>query len=272
MNVPRTLDGRCASLLLAGGALNGLAYRIVEACKDGGSDAPLDFFGVSPFEFLVGAVAARLLWSAEPVFRGPYPMAAVALYMVAMLWPSSLVAWLLTTALAAALVLGARGPARSGALLFAALGAWEIWSAVLEPAAAKGLLALDADVVARILSTLREDVVRLGNVVGAADGHRIVVLVGCSTAHFLPLALLGAAALLLVRREPFSTKTVLGLGVLAATLGAMNLTRLTLMAWSDDAYRFVHGPSGAMIFDALTSALIVFSVLVIPTRGSGARG
>ncbi len=261
-----TLDGRFASLLLSGGALNGLVYRVVETARDNGSDAPFDFYGVSPFELLVAGVAIRLLWSQSSIFEGPVAWAAAAATMIGMLWPSSLVAWLLTTALASVLALGARSAARSGALLFAALGAWEIWSAILEPVAAASLLALDADAVARLLSSLREGVVRIGNVVGAPEGHRIVVLVGCSTAHFLPLALLGAAALLLVRRERFGVPAIFGLAGLAVALAAMNLTRLTLMAWSADFYHFVHGSSGATIFDALTSLLILSAVLALPTE------
>jgi hypothetical protein len=261
-----TLDGRFASLLLVGGALNGLVYRVIEASKDMGSDAPFDFFGVSPFELLVAGVAIRLLWDEKPIFTGAFAWAAVALTMIGMLWPSSLAAWILTAALASMLALGARGSVRSGALLFAALGAWEIWTAVIEPMAAANLLALDADAVARLLSTVREDVVRIGNVVGAPDGHRIVVLVGCSTAHFLPLALLGATALLLVRGERVGPPAIVGLAGLAVALAAMNLTRLTLMAWSPDLYHFVHGSSGATIFDALASLLILSAVLALPTK------
>ncbi|RBP16089.1 hypothetical protein DFR50_10651 [Roseiarcus fermentans] len=266
MNTTLAFDGRFASLLLAGGALNGSVFRVLEAGKDLGSDAPFDFYGISPFELLVAGVAVRLLWSRERVFVGAFALGGVALTMAAMLWPSSLVAWLLTTALACLLALGSRGAMRSGALLFAALGAWEAWSAVLEPVVSGSLLALDAGAVARFLSILRDDVVRIGNVVGAPEGHRIVVLVGCSTAHFLPLPMLGAAALLLVRGERVGLPAVLGLAALAIALVAMNVTRLTLMAWSADLYHFVHGASGATIFDALTSLAILSAALALPTE------
>ena len=37
-------EGPITALLLAGGAANGLAYRMIDAGKDRGSDAPLEFF------------------------------------------------------------------------------------------------------------------------------------------------------------------------------------------------------------------------------------
>jgi len=252
-----SLDGRFVALLLAGGALNGLVYRVVEAGKEQGFGASFDVLGVSPFEVLVAGIAVRLAWSDEPILDGAAASSGTALFMTAMLWPSSLVAWILTAALPCAVAIGAHGPCRSGALLFAALGAWEIWSAVLEPVTAANLLALDAGGVARVLPVFRENVIQFGNVVGAAGGHQIVVLVACSTAHFLPLALLGAVALLLVRGERIGPAAVVGLMGLAVALAALNLGRLTLMAWSADVYHFVHGSSGAMFFDAMTSLMVV---------------
>ena len=239
---------------------------MVEAGKRDGTDAPFEFMGVSPFELLVGGVAVRLLWSRGPIASGTFAWIGVALFMAAILWPSSLVAWLLTAALAFALILVLRGYARSGALLFAGLAAWEVWNAVLEPAAAGGLLALDANAVAGVLSALRDGVMRSGNVVGAPEGHRIVILMGCSTAHFLPLSILGAAALLLVRGERLGRAAFLGLAALAIALVAMNVTRLSLLAWSADLYHVVHGPTGATIFDTVASLMIVTAALVIPTR------
>ena len=268
MNPAQFLDGRVASLLLAGGMLNGLAYRLVEEWRADGLDAPSEFFSVSPFELLVAGVGIRLLWAAGP-FVGKVGGAATALYMLLMLWPSSLIAWLLVTALATGMAFRLRGPARSGAVLFAALGAWEVWSAVLEPMAAGSILSLDAGIVAALLSAVRENVFRIGNVVGAADGHRIVVIVGCSTAHILPLAVLGASGLVLIRGERLGLAAIAGLAGLAVALAAMNLCRLTLMAWSADLYHIVHSSTGAMVFDALTSHAVVAAALAIPTLRTG---
>ncbi len=261
----RFLDGRLAALLLAGGTLNGLTFRIVEVFKNDGVNAGFDFFGVSPFEILIAGVAARLLWTAGPI-SSRIGAAAVVAYMLLMLWPSSLVAWMLVTGLALALTPGARGPARSGAALFAALGALEVWSASIEPMASRSLLVLDARVVASVLSWVRDGIIHIGNVVGAVDGHRIVVLVGCSTAHFLPLALLGAAALLLARDGRLSVWGYLGLAGLAVVLIATNIIRLSLMAWSEAFYHFVHGPTGSLVFDTFTCVLIVAVALAIPQR------
>ena len=141
--------------------------------------------------------------------------------------------------------------------MFALLAAWEVWSAFFEPMAAESLVSLDATAVTTLLSLVRDGDVRVGNVVGVTEGHKIVILLACSTAHFAPLALLGAAALVLGRGARLSLSLAGGLVGLAIVLLGLNLTRLTLMAWSADLYHRVHGPSGAIAFDGLTTLLIV---------------
>jgi hypothetical protein len=252
------------ALLLVGGAANGFVYRIIEAGKDQGSEAPLEVFGVSPLEILVIGVAAHLVWSAGPKIRLSMGL-SVGIFAAAMLWPSSLLSWILVGGLAAIVAFSVRGPGRSGALLFVALAAWEIWSSVLEPMASY-LLAIDAGGVAGLLSAFREDAVSAGNVVGAAGGHQIVVLMGCSTGHYVPLPMIAAIALFFVRKGPLGLAAIAGLAGLGLALVTINVVRLTLMAWSAELYSFVHGSSGALIFDALTCLLIVSVVLVIPAK------
>ena len=257
-------DGRLAAVLLAGGALNGVVYRVVEAFKHPGGEAPFEFLGISPFELLVVTVAAQLLWQSGPMAFGRWGAACVVACMALIWWPSSLISWPLTGALAGIVLVQARGRARAGAILFAALAAWEVWSAILEPLAANSLVDSDALFVAGLLSVVREGVVHAGNIVGAAGGHRIVILDGCSTAHFVPLAILGASALLFARGVRMSVSLVGVVVALAVALVAMNLVRLSLMAWSADLYALVHGSTGAVAFDTLASLLVVVASFGVP--------
>ena len=124
------LDGRIASFLLAAGAANGLVFRVVEAWKEQGADAAFGFFGVSPIELVVIGVAAKLLFEARNLSGGASANAAAALFALCVVWPSSLLAWPLTASFALFAALRTWGPARAGALLFAALAFWEVWSTV----------------------------------------------------------------------------------------------------------------------------------------------
>ena len=261
-----TLDGRIASLLLAAEAANGLVFRVVEAWKEQGADAAFGFFGVSPIELVVIGVAAKLLFEAGNLGGGASANVAAALFALGVVWPSSLLAWPLTASFALFAALGTRGPARAGALVFAALAVWEIWSTVVEPTVSKWLLPLDAGAVARLLSFFRDGVVQYGNVVGQGAGHQIVILVGCSTAHLVPLAVLGATALMLVRLDRLTGASVARIVGLALALGIANLARLTLMAVSSDAYLVIHNGAGPMAFDALNTMLIVAAAQLVPAR------
>ena len=260
------LDGRIASFLLAAGAANGLVFRVVEAWKEQGADAAFGFFGVSPIELVVIGVAAKLLFEARNLSGGASANAAAALFAPCVVWSSSLIAWPLTASFALFATLRTWGPARAGALLFAALAFWEIWSAVAEPTVSKSLLALDARAVARLLSFFRDGVVHHGNVVGQNGGHQIVILVGCSTAHLVPLAVLGATALMLFRLDRLTGAATAWIVGLALALAIVNLARLTLMALSSDAYLVIHGSAGAMAFDALSVMLIVAAAQLVPAR------
>jgi hypothetical protein len=260
----QTFDGRSAAILLVGGALNGVVYRVVEAAKDRGAEAPFDFFGVSPFELLIVAVAVHLLWNSGALASSRWAAVGVVACVALMGWPSSLISWPLTGAMAGIVAIQARGRSRTGAILFAALAAWEVWNATLEPLATSSLVDSDAIFVAGLLSIVRDGVVRAGNIVGAAGGHRIVILDGCSTAHFAPLAILGASALLLGRGARVSVSFVSAVAALAVTLVAMNLVRLSLMAWSADLYPFVHGPTGAVAFDTLATLLVLATSFGLP--------
>ena len=195
------LDGRIASFLLAAGAANGLVFRVVDSCKEQGADAAFGFFGVSPIELVVIGVAAKLLSQARNLGGGASANAAAALFALGVLWPSSLLAWSLTALFALFVALRTWGPARAGALLFAALAFWEVWGAVAEPTVSKWLLALDANAVARLLSFSRRRR-SLRQRRRTKRGPPIVILVGCSTAHLVPLAILGATALILFRLRP----------------------------------------------------------------------
>ena len=256
--------GAVAALLLTGGCLNGLAFRVVTAWKTDGAEAALGLFGVSPIEILVMAIATRLMLAGGDRLSPATTRTAALLFALPVLWPSSSAAWVSVGLYAVFIAASASGRARSAALLFAGLAVQALWASLGEPIAGKIVLPLDAAIVAGALSLVRSGVVQLGNVVGDVDGHRIVVLVGCSSVHALPLALLGWAALCLEGHAALPAGAWRAASLLAVGLIALNLGRLVIMAWSADAYALAHGPWGGLAYDTA-------SILAILTAAAATR-
>ncbi len=256
-DTPRMAAGAVAALLLTGGCLNGLAFRVIAAWKTDGAEAALGLFGVSPIEVLVMAIAGRLMLGGGDRLSPATTRAAALLFALPVMWPSSSAAWVSVGLYAVFIAATSSGGARSAALLFAGLAAHALWASLGEPIAGKIILPLDAAAVGSVLSLVRSGVVQLGNVVGDMDGHRIVVLVGCSSVHALPLALLGWAALGLEGHASLPAGAWREAALLAAFLIALNLARLVIMAWSAEAYALAHGPWGGLAYDTVSTLAIL---------------
>lgn len=254
---PRIDAGAVTALLLVGGCLNGLAFRIIAAWKTDGAEAALGLFDVSPIEILVMVIAGRLMLAGGDRLSPATTRGAALLFALPVLWPSSSAAWICVGLYAAFIAASSSAAARFAALLFAGLAAHALWSSLGEPIAGNIILPLDAAAVGGVLSLVRSGVAQLGNVVGDMDGHRIVVLVGCSSVHALPLALLGWAALSLEGRASLPAGAWREAALLAAFLVVFNLGRLAIMAWSAEAYTLAHGLWGGLAFDTVSTLAIL---------------
>ena len=234
-------------LLLIGGWLHGLAAGLAWSWRDSVDSDLAQAFGVSPMELLIAAIAALGLYRGGGTERlGPPALGFVLLLLV----PSSLAAHGALILFGLWVAIGTTGQTRASALLFAGLGACGLWGALDEQIMGDWPLRADAALTQGLLQTVMPGIERIGNVVGVAGGHRIVILVGCSTAYGLPLVLLGLTALSLRdgRLPPRFGRAALGL---AALYAAANLLRLSFLGVSDESYRLGHGPYGEMLFDAL---------------------
>jgi hypothetical protein len=248
---------RVVAALLVMGSLNGFAFRVIAAWRGQGIGSAVELFGTSPFEIVVAGIAARMLLHGDgDVSRAALGVPAY-LFCLVILWPSSSAAWIAVALYGATIAFGASGAARNGALLFSALAVCALWAAIGEPIAGTIILTGDAAAVAWVMSWFRDAIVHTGNIVGDPNGHRIIVLTACSSFHVMPLALLSWAALYLDSapvRFFAAWPEALGLAVI---LVALNLARLTLMAWSPSIYANVHGLTGAIAFDLLATLAVV---------------
>jgi len=250
LSLRRLAAGPSPDLLICLAACaNGLAARVVEDLR---APSPSLLLGLSPFEGLAVFCAARLLTQGQGEEAARIsPVHGLA--ALAMLAPSAAGAWAVLFAFAGWRALRVRGTAQAGFALFCAFALAQAWGAIGFKMVSGPLLALDAALAAQVLAFLGMAPRVMGNVIEAAGGHSIVVLVTCATLHRLPLALVAALAL----AAPASLRDCVRICTLAAAgYCAFNLVRLTLMGLSPAHYAFMHEGAGASFYDAAQTMLV----------------
>lgn len=251
-NLRAMVDGLSRHAVLAillTGWLHSAASRLPDIWGTGADAGPAG--PVGPLELLILAIAiAGTLQVPVAIGLGRAAFAAAAVLLL----PSTLSAEAATLVFAVWAARQTQGQARAGVLLFAGLAACGLWWIVGERIIGAGMLNVDAMAVQAVLGSLVPDIERVGNVVGIANGHRIVVFAGCSTLNALPLIVLGVTALSLRqgRLTPTFWRRVLAVSAIYAVA---NLLRLTLLATSAQLYHVGHGPWGMMTFDAVATLL-----------------
>lgn len=240
--------------LLVGGSINGFAVRIMESWHQNGAEAL--FFGISPFELITLFIAAGLT-TQHSTNASPRIGWLEALILIGIMLPSSVLSWVFVAIYAGVTASRTSGEQRLGALLFLGLALCSLWSSVVIKWFALPLTSADAYMVWSILSLFRNDLVLSGNVMGMATGHKVVLLVACSTAYALPKALLALCAFA-AASYPFKLSRFFScLAIVSVFLAFANWTRLAVMTWSAEYFEIAHGAIGANIFDVGQAAIIL---------------
>lgn len=242
------------AVIMFGGALNGLAVRLIEGMVNGGATS--FGLGVGPFVLIALAVAARFSFDA-PSAAPIVPAWVNALALTMLLVPSSAISWAVVAGYAAVVARRTTDRARTGALLFLAMGLTALWSSVALKWLATPITTAEASLVTAVVGWLRPDIVQAGNVIGNPETHSLVLMSACTTADALPNAALAVVAVGVFLGRIDGRRLGLALLGLAAGYAAANTLRLAAMAWSADHYAFVHGPIGANIFDLAQSAAVL---------------
>lgn len=233
--------------LCLGACACGVVGRVI---ADARAAQPSPLLGLSPFELLVIFIAARAILRGGDAGTPPLLLWPAAILLLA---PSGAGAFAVLTVFALAQAARSAGEARTGYLLFAALGVSEIWVTIGFKLASPVLLPLDAQAAAVLLRGVGFTTDVSSNVVHVEGGNAIVVLIACATLHRLPLALVAAAAL----AAPAPAREMIRILALAAAgYMVLNMARLVAMGWSPEAYAFMHDGTGASLYDAAQTALV----------------
>lgn len=249
-----------AALVMIVAAANALVGTVMRHLADG-AGASLTF-GVSPFQLVALFVAAKLMLdSPARTEAGAGAHATLswreALVLALILVPSSAVAWAalaLYSGLEAARTAGAR---RTGALLFLGAALAALWSSVVLKWLALPVTSAEAYVLGHFMQIVRADIVQVGNVVGNPDTHSLILMTRCTSADALPQAGVALVAVAHLLGTIDRRRLMHALLALVAIFAIANLVRLGAMAWSAQAYAFMHGAIGANLFDAFQALLVL---------------
>jgi exosortase/archaeosortase family protein len=264
---PMSRPGMFGTLYLIAIA-NGLTGDIADTIRAEGLQAALGAtFGVSIVTLAATAAGAHLMARSRPVpFRRVDGIAAATVALL-LLMPHPAGSWLAATALA----LFALGRDRdcpynvAAASVFLAIATGEFWSRIAVQTFAAPLLAWDAALVAGVLDVFTTRAVeRVGNLIVAGD-MSLAILAGCSSVINVTYGLLVWIGVARMLRPEWQRKDLLTAFVVAVTVVAANVLRMTIMAWSAEAYDWMHGAAGADLFN-LGLLLFAATVALLSTR------
>ncbi len=254
-------------VLIAALCLNGFAVRVFEAVATG--SAPTSLLGISPFEIVAVAIAALVLLEAPQgpnVLGAPRIDAVDGLAGLCLLAPSSTVSWIALLGYAGWRARGAAGAERRAFALLMAVAASALWASHGAPLIGSWITPLEALAAGALLSLVEPQATVHGNVVGIPDRFLLVVMTACSVVDAGPRLMVATAAVLLFIGAT-GVRPVLQAGAVAlAVFIAINITRLAVMAHSQEAYDLAHGPLGASLFDGIIVAA-VFVAAAAAKRG-----
>jgi hypothetical protein len=241
---------------------NGIVARMIDyAHQMGWINASLATFEISMIVWLACAAGLWLVGLEGGGEIQPLDLALGAALLVPIALPIGSLSWLALTVLGLYLIaVSASGSARRrGAIILLAVTIPMFWSKLLFKYFANFILEIDATLVGLLLRTRH-----LGNLVRFADNSGdLVILPYCSSLANVSLALLAWISISQWFGHRWSIRDWQWCFLAAASVVAVNVTRMGLMGLSDTHYRSIHSQWG----DSITGAIILFVTVGICLAG-----
>lgn len=243
------------AILYVIGCANGLLGRLIQSFQFSDWEGALAGADINVIMLLAcfAGISLVLEKGTEPVTRRDVAVACV--FMILVCLPIFPLSWVAVTLLSLYILLFANGsPERArGALILLAMTAPMLWSRLLFQVFAKPILDVDASLVALLLGTSRT-----GNMVGFLDGSGyMIVLPACSSLANMSLALLCWVTITQWVGHRWTARDVLWAGLACASVIAVNVTRISLMGFSQRHYELIHSSWGDMITNSIMLAAMV---------------
>jgi hypothetical protein len=241
--------------LFALGCASGLASRIIQSINRlGWTDALFHTFEVSAIVWVSCAAGVSLVLRDRTIGVRSSELALAAGFLCLVILPIGPLSWLAVTALSLYLVISPNAAwSRRGALILLAVTVPMLWSRLLFQFFANLILEIDASLVGWILGTHRT-----GAIIEFVDSSGVlVILPACSSLANMSLAFLCWITVSQLVNHKTSVYDLLWCLLACISVVAVNVTRLSLMGWSQWHYVTLHGPWGDAVGNTIILGLIV---------------
>lgn len=225
---------------------------------------------VGIFQYMAWYAVFRLLQSSDRRQQAqPIDAVVITFLCLLLVLPAGQMVWMVATATAVYLLIFSNGDRKlqaAGSVL-AALSMQQLWGHVFYNLLAFRLLRAETAVVGTILQASGTGSVWQNNIITEPSGFGIVIYTECSSFHNLSVALLCWVTVSRLHGHSWSRRDFVFGALVAATMVAFNIARLSLMALNNDLYRYWHDGMGASIFAAGAS----FTILLLSLWGARAQ-
>lgn len=232
---------------------NAVAGKVIETIGQSGPAAALVAgLGFSWAFWFAFAVAVGLALREPAAPARPRDLAVCAAAVLAALFPLSQVAAVACTGLAAAILIDrvSGRHLRAAAMVLMAISVQILWARLLMLFFVQPIATLDAHVVSLVIDRPVH-----GHDVLFADGsHTLSILAGCTSVQNASIALVLYVAVVRAFRPEPRRFEVLALAGVFASVVALNVARLALMAQSITLFHLVHDGVGAGVVNAIITA------------------
>lgn len=236
--------------------INGLGSRVINSIRSAGwNDALLSTFGTSVIVWIACFGGIRLILCQR---MGKIRLADVLVGLVLLVpiaLPIEKLSWLAVSILSLYVLMftDPPSPRRRGAIILLATTVPMLWSPFLFRYFANFILNIDASLISWLLGTQNA-----GNVIPFSDrSGSLIISPYCSSLANVSLALLTWVTLSQWRPRRPSPRDVYWCLLAAASVIAVNVTRIALMGLSEIHYQTIHNPWGDLIANTLTLGLTV---------------
>lgn len=247
-------------MVLGLGIINALIRPVMVVIESQGIASVLNGFGIS---FVIWS---SVLWSLYMLFSGPFCQATsndvwTSILALFGFWvPAATVSWLVVGIVALIRKNNSVGSSQTTAaysvIVFVAFRD-PLASLVLELFATP-ILYSDAYLTSSLMSLWDKSVSQTGNLISGIDGHKLLIMTGCTSYTNLSIALLGwytwTQATYGTIRKP---QWIAGI-LVVITIVTINISRLALMGIGPEIYTFMHDSDGAIIVNFLMIATTIF--------------
>ncbi len=254
-------------LVLGVGCTNALIRPVLRAIQTDGFVSVFGGFGIS------AVIWGALFWALSSIAKLPYEeptrtdTVVTMIALLGFLVPAATASWVVV-GLAALFWQRSHQVNKRAALALSVI----VFAAFRDPLAslalklfATPLLDGDALLASAVMQIWDSSVTRSGNLISGSNGHKLMILTGCTSYTNLSIALLAWFAMTRALVGNIHRPQIwAGVSVAFAML-AINIFRLALMGVGPETYRFIHDEEGAIIVDLV----MIIATLMITARGCG---